>query len=1023
MATPLQLQILLSAIDRVSGPMRKVMGGTSAAAKAIRETQTRLKELDAAQRQISSFRQLHAGAKETAAAMAAQQARVDQLAARLRATEKPSRELNREFQQAVKVAGELKARHAAQERQLQGLRGRLEAAGISTRNLRQRQREMASEAAQATRALERQRQRLEQLAAAQKRMQKMHGAGMTMAAHGAGAIAAGGVAARGMGAPVAAYAQQEDSAAQLRAAMMSSSGKLGPEFAKIDALAQRLGNRLPGTTADFYEMLTMLRRQGMSAQTILGGLGEATGYLGAQLRMPYSEAALFAAQLQDATRSTEREMLALSDTIQRTFYLGVDPQNMLAGFGKLGPAMDTIRVKGIEGAKMLAPLLVMADQAGMAGEQAGNAYRKVLQLSMDAEKVGKANSLLKGTGIKLDFTDGKGEFGGLDRMFAQLKRLEQLNTQDRLAVIKKLFGDDAETLQVVSLMIEKGAAGYAQVQQKMAAQASLQQRVNLQLGTLKNLWDAASGTFVNGLASMGEAIAPELKALTEWLGAAAGRFQAWVKENPQLSATLFKVAAAVAAVVVVGGALALAIGTVLMPFAGLQMALATSAPLFAAMGGGIAGLASRALPLLATGFRGLASGVARGAGAALRFLPMLGNGLLVVARVLGGTAVRAAMLLVRALPLVATGIRIVGAALISNPIGLVIAAIAGLAYLIYRNWGTVGPWFAALWQGVTRIASAAWDWLKGLFAYTPLGAIVANWGAISSWFSALWARIRQFAADAWGALQRVLAWSPLGLVIANWGAIRTFLGTLFAGIRQYVAGAWNMIRGILTGDRTAIAQGMQGMWSAINSVLGGWPAKMLQAGVDMLNGLVAGIRSRIGAVAGTLREVGSGAVGALKSLLGIRSPSRVFAQLGGFTMQGFQLGLARNAAGPVDQVRKLGSRILEAGAGVGQGAMRAVDQVRTAGDRLRKAGAGLALGGVLPAVAAASGVAVDSRPPMARGTAAPTVVQESHSYQITVNLQGLATPFDVQEAVRRGIQQAELERASRRRSRLADNED
>lgn len=53
-------------------------------------------------------------------------------------------------------------------------------------------------------------------------------------------------------------------------------------------------------------MMTMLRRQGMSAQVILGGLGESAAYLGVQLQMAPTEAAEFAAKLQDATQTTEK---------------------------------------------------------------------------------------------------------------------------------------------------------------------------------------------------------------------------------------------------------------------------------------------------------------------------------------------------------------------------------------------------------------------------------------------------------------------------------------------------------------------------------------------------------------------------------------------------------------------------------------------------------------------------------------------------------------------------------------------
>ncbi len=87
-----------------------------------------------------------------------------------------------------------------------------------------------------------------------------------------------------LSAPVAAYAQSETASADLRAAMMDNTGKVSAQYKDIDNLATRLGDRLPGTTADFKNLMTMLIRQGMSAQTVLGGTGEAAALLAVQLK-------------------------------------------------------------------------------------------------------------------------------------------------------------------------------------------------------------------------------------------------------------------------------------------------------------------------------------------------------------------------------------------------------------------------------------------------------------------------------------------------------------------------------------------------------------------------------------------------------------------------------------------------------------------------------------------------------------------------------------------------------------------
>lgn len=350
---------------------------------------------------------------------------------------------------------------------------------------------------------------------------------------GALPAAAGWVASLSL--PAMKFAEAEDAATGLKAAMMRAGGVVGPEFERIAALAERLGNRLPGTTADFQRMMTVLQRQGMSAQSVLGGLGEATAYLGVQLKMPYEGAAEFAAKLQDATKTSERDMLGLADTIQRSYYLGVDPQNMLQGFAKVSPALDIIGQRGLKAANRLAPLLVLADQAAMSGEAAGNAYRKVFTSVMDPKKIAEANQILSRFNVQpLNFTNGKGEFGGLEKMFGQLDKLKKLSTQARIYTLGKVFGDDAETLQVVSLLMDKNLAGYRDVLDRLKDQASLHERVNVQTETLKNLWEATTGTAENGLVAVGATYAPEIKWLTREMGDLSERFQTYAKVNPEV---------------------------------------------------------------------------------------------------------------------------------------------------------------------------------------------------------------------------------------------------------------------------------------------------------------------------------------------------------------------------------------------------------------------------------------------------------------------------------------------------------
>lgn len=616
-----------------------------------------------------------------------------------------------------------------------------------------------------------------------------------------------GVAGAAMGAaamvPVKAFAEAEDAGTQLAVSMMKAGGQVSANFEKVNELAMRLGNRLPGTTADFQNMMTVLIRQGISEQAILGGLGESAALLGVQLKMPFDQAAEFAAKLQDATRTTEGDMLALMDTIQRAYYAGTDSGNMLNAFAKLAPALDTIRMKGLDAANAMAPLLVMADQSGMDGSAAGNALRKVLQKNMDTGKIAEVMAgLNKATGAKLslNFTDGKGEFGGLEKMFVEMAKLKNLTTETRLQVLKDLYGDDAEVMQVVSLLINKGQAGYNETLAKMQAQANLQDRVNKQLGTLRNLWDAATGTFTNALVAFGETISPELKAVTEWIGRVAEATQNWAKENPALSGGLMKIVAGGALLFTALGGIALAASALIGPFAMAKLAIGV-------MGGAGLKMIALSVPLLAA-----------------------------------------------------------------------IGGIAWAAYEIYQNWDGIAAWFRQQWETVT-------------------------------------------------------------------------------------------------------------------SFMSGLAARFEQIGLDVMLGLSRGIRNAAGAVKDAVFSTADNVTNWFKSKLGINSPSRVFMELGGYTMAGLVQGVGKGEPGALKAIGEFSRRFATTAA-------------------LGMAGAGIATAAPMPTAA--------DRPLM---TSSPrTLSDPSASFHYTINID--ARGGGDEKAIRRVVQ-SELERqrnylAARRRARLGD---
>ncbi|ADU99018.1 phage tail tape measure protein [Alicycliphilus denitrificans] len=704
----MRLRVVLDLAERVVAPLQKINGASREAASALKATRDRLKELNTQQRTLADF-------GKARAAMSQQKNSLQVLRQQLDAMRASGTASTKEVQAQEKTIARQTDAYERQRGTVFRLRTQLTAMGVNAAG--QAQRRLASDIATANAAMAVQQKRLEELNRLEdmrSKLAKRHSKEMmhlaSVGGFGVAAIAAGRKATTPLRAAIGAFMPAESEESQLRASMMGADGSVSAEYQRITDLATRLGDKLPGTTADFIQMMTMLRRQGISAQAILGGLGEASAYLGVQLKMPVTAAAEFGAKMQDATQTAERDMMGLMDVIQRTYYLGVDSGNMLQGFTKLSPVLGVIGKKGLEGARELAPLLVMMDQTGMAGESAGNAIRKVYQAGLDAKKMAKGNALLASAGISLDFTDGKGEFAGTAHLFAQLDKLQALTAVQRTGVIKAIFGDDAETLQVLNTMMAKGMAGYDEVVAKMQAQADLRRRVNEQLQTLGAVAEAAEGSFTNMLKDMGATIAPDLKRVLTALADLANATGAWVREHPELVKWAMRAVGVAALLVTAVGGLALAYAGVLAPVMLARFALGRLS-----------------LAILTT--RAAATAAAGGMGLLYRVGFLLGRAWAFAAPVVAGFG---------------QALMVLGRFLLVTPLGFALTLLATAGYLLYTRWAEVKGGAIALWQDMValkdRFFTAGADLLNGLVngitsrAVAVRDAVVGMADAVGGWF-------------------------------------------------------------------------------------------------------------------------------------------------------------------------------------------------------------------------------------------------------------------------------------------------
>lgn len=122
------------------------------------------------------------------------------------------------------------------------------------------------------------------------------------------------------------------------------------------------------------------------------------------------------------------------------------------------------------------------------------------------------------------------------------------------------------------------------------------------------------------------------------------------------------------------------------------------------------------------------------------------------------------------------------------PFLLAAAAIAGAAYLVYRNWDVVGPALGRVWEGIKTTATVAWNVLRFLWSWTPLGIVVNNWGAILGWLGGFWDSLKAVVVAGLALVDGALA---------SWGVYDT-IRAVWDPIVEFFRGVWDNIGGIVS---------------------------------------------------------------------------------------------------------------------------------------------------------------------------------------------------------------------------------
>ena len=254
---------------------------------------------------------------------------------------------------------------------------------------------------------------------------------------------------------------------------------------------------------------------------------------------------------------------------------------------------------------------------------------------------------------------------------------------------------------------------------------------------------------------------------------------------------------------------------------------------------------------------------------------------------------------------------------------ILVGIVPALVAMAAAAWAAVAPLIPFLAIGAA-LGAAVWLVVDALGGWSnALAALKSAWSTVWGYISPLVNTIKTFIVGTFNTITSAIS-NNMGLIQATiqrvmkaiqaswaaaWGIIKAVIPPLWNAIKAVVSGVLGGIGGIIKTIMQLITGDWKGAWETIkNTVKNTWDSLVTivtNLGKAVIDGLVAGIKGAGARVYGALKSVVDTAVKGVKSLLGIKSPSKVFQEIGKNINEGFVIGIdstAKNVKSSIDKV-------------------------------------------------------------------------------------------------------------------------
>lgn len=492
--------------------------------------------------------------------------------------------------------------------------------------------------------------------------------------------------------------------------------------------------------------------------------------------------------------------------------------------------------------EQLATAMAIMKNNGIEASTIGTSLRSVFSRLSEPPK--PAAEAIEALGLQVK--DASGNFLGLQPIVEQLRgKILNLSNTEQVAYAKALAGEEAYSGLLA--LVKTAPEDYQALQDAMdSATGSSQAQFEVMKGTLKNSIDGMLGSLESLAINFGTVLTPQIKMITDSIGNFADMIN---KLSPETKLLIGNVLMGTVAFTgfMLGMGKAISIGGGLVKLYGDIGRVA--------MGGSIQNKALQfAVTHVVSSFNALKTAF---------------------------VAVRSAMTLETVAIATASGLSKITSviktlitasrAFIFSPLGIALMAIAGIAFLIYQNWETVGPFLIGLWNQIKTALLGAWTQIQPavttlMASFARLREVISN--AINTVLLAL-----QPAFNAISQLINTvisLGGSVSGMLMPILQSLAVFLGSVFISglvvvanvITNSIIMAINVATAVITGFLgvlngvitflTGVFTGNWGMaWQGIVQVF----ESIFSTITGVVEGVLSGVKASVNSIIDSINSI------------------------------------------------------------------------------------------------------------------------------------------------------------------------